>query len=190
VPKQTGRQLYSTFGLKVEPDYRMHEEAIEKKEGKPFNQLSLRERVQGEAAVKAEKPGMTSSQSYHAQQVAEVQTHKRELSLNASLSKADRGWLESRNLHLPGYYNKIKLVGTEIYLTKEETERYGEIHKELYEKAFPRLRELYARSQTEQGKQNLFTEFKREVNEAAKKQMLREINSKSEKKPKYSTFQR
>jgi hypothetical protein len=101
--------------------------------------------------------------------------------------------LESRGLYLPGFDNKVRISGVEVYLSEDEMTQQVEAHKNLYSKLLPKLRETYDKLETQDEKDKVFSVLTKAVNMAAneeiKKKMLKSNNeSNGEKKKRFSVF--
>jgi hypothetical protein len=107
-------------------------EKVEKVTGKPVEQTSLRERVKAEQQVKSEK--LPTSAMEQAKIVSRAATNeaKRGDEVKASFDKGTKQWLESRQLIVPGYDNKLEYGKTKVYLTGDESKRLDALVKEEY----------------------------------------------------------
>jgi hypothetical protein len=127
-------------GLERAKMFEPHVQKLQDQTGVAPQDMSLRDRLVAERKMKASQPEISKDEQAKAAERNISNIAKRGDEVTQNMSKADRNWLESRGLALPGYDNKLKMGGTTIYLTDEETKQLGGYVQEKYTAAIAKLR--------------------------------------------------
>jgi hypothetical protein len=109
IPGQEQRQIMTTLGFKTEP-YGRHEDFA----GKNMEQR-VDEIVQDR---QTRKPDPASR--VRAVEEAIFQQQERSKEVMSGLSRADRGWMESRGMSMPGFSTNIRIGNIEVSMTPDE----------------------------------------------------------------------
>lgn len=166
-PGSVQRQAISSVGLKVDPANKTDK----------FDGLSLDNRLE---LVKQEKTGRTTTyqgRERGAEQAASANI-KRGKDIFDELPRADRNWLESRNLLLSGYDNKIHYKGVDLPLSTKEQARLGELVASEYAKAIALARTRFD-DLPEAQQTRFFTEITTRAREVARHTFMAELMSDS-----------
>jgi len=156
-----------------------HIQRLEKDAGKPVNEMSLKERVLAEQHLKEVEPRLSEEVRAKTATRPVMEEYKTAKEIRDSLSKADRGFLESRELSIPGFRNIIEVAKTELHLTPEEQDRYKQYVKEEYVKAIEFMRKDVQRFDAlpKVGQQQAFIKLMIGAKKAARGRLLKEMDS-------------
>lgn len=136
----------------------------------PFDQ-----RVEAEQEFKKSQPKLSPEDQVQAAQTAIKNESRRGQDLAKQMSRADRGWIESRGLAVPGFDNKIHAGGTLVYLTKDETKTLEKYTLEEYNSTMKEIRLEFPSMEKEQ-KELYFDAIMRGARDRARGRLMEKIN--------------
>lgn len=168
----------AAVGFKKGP-FPTHEDALEKETGKKVGEMSLGERVQAEKSHKEKAEKLPPETKAKAAERSIANITKRGEELSKQMTKADRQWMESRGLNVPGFDNKIHAGKTLVYLTKDEMERLSKYTLEAYNEAMPEVRQKYPQL-GDNSKDVYFNARMSAARGKARARLIQELNSQNE----------
>lgn len=134
VPGQGQKQLYSSVGVKLE-SVGQHE-ALDA----DVKKMSLRDRIAAERKFQENKTPTDPASKAKAAEIAIGNIVKRGSDIQSELDSKNRTWLESRQLRLSGFDNKLDVGGVALYLTEKETQQLKELVVKNYLSAIEDLK--------------------------------------------------
>lgn len=137
-----GTQLSGAIGYGLGRRLR-HIEVVEEAGKQPIEQMTLAERLSAEGEYKKRAEKLSPQQKAQGAGRAIQENTRRGQDLKKTLSKADVNWLDSREIPVQGFDNKLTIEGQKLYLTPKETDRLAEFMKEEYTKAISEARSTY-----------------------------------------------
>lgn len=137
-----GTQLSGAIGYGLGRRLR-HTEVVEEAGKQPIEQMTLAERLSAESEYKKRAEKLSPQQKAQGAGRAIQENTRRGQDLKKTLSKADVNWLDSREIPVQGFDNKLTIEGQRLYLTPKETDRLAEFMKEEYTKAISEARSTY-----------------------------------------------
>lgn len=167
--------------------YEPHDKKLSKASGKKVEDMGWKERYDAEKAFAKTREPMSAEARAKSAERNIGNVVKRGSELLKSVNKADRQWIESRGLSMPGYDNKIREGGTSMYLTKDEMKKMEVYVKEAVEEKMQIVRkkpDVYSQ-------QKNFSELMSSAHAKARSRIIKEIKSHSENESnnnRYSAF--
>ncbi len=159
--------------------FKPHEKRLEEATGKKVSEMSFPERVKAERDYKASAEKLSPETKAKAAEKSIANITKRGEELSKEMSKADRGWMESRGLSVPGFDNKIHAGKTLVYLTKPEMERLSKYTLEAYNEAMGEVRQQYPKLD-DNSKDVYFNARMSAARGKARTRIINELNSQNE----------
>lgn len=166
--------------------YRSHEKRLEDITHEAPGFMPIDDRIEAERKLKESRPPLDRWAKIKSAEADLTHKAQHAEDLEKTLSKADRGWITSRKLELPGYENRFEIGGQQVYLTREELKQYGAYVKEEYETAIKEIRADKSFDEfDDEGKRIYFSQQMSYARNAARSKMIDEMESvsKFEKNP-------
>lgn len=167
--------------------YEPHDKKLSKASGKKVEDMGWKERYDAEKAFAKTREPMSAEARAKSAERNIGNVVKRGSELLKSVNKADRQWIESRGLSMPGYDNKIREGGTSVYLTKDEMKKMEVYVKEAVEEKM----QIVRRKPDVYSQQKNFSELMSSAHAKARSRIIKEIKSHSENESnnnRYSAF--
>lgn len=168
----------ATLALERRQLYKTHDKRVSELAGKEVSSMSLQDRIKAEKSYKATEQPMSKDDQAKAAERNIANITKRGQEITKELSSSSRKWIQSKNLGdaVPGFDNKLKVGGANVYLTSEESDRLGELVKGEYEKTIAQLQ-----TQKSEISKEVFNEQLAFARARARSVMMGELDKKGKK---------
>lgn len=122
--------------------FKTHEQKLQDQTGKAPSAMRLQDRVKAEREFKKTQTPLSKSDQAKAAERNISNIVKRGNEITQEMDKPTQQWIKGRGLGdaLPGFDNKVKMGGENVYLTEDETKTLENYVKEEYTKTIGQLR--------------------------------------------------
>lgn len=121
--------------------FKPHEKRVSEFVGKNVSSMRLQDRIKAERDYKKTQAPMSKDDQAKAAERNIANITRRGNEITQTLDKSTQQWIKSKGLGdaLPGFDNKLKVGGSTVYLTEDETSRLEGLVKQEYVKTIKQL---------------------------------------------------